>query len=156
MAVEIERKFLVTGTEYRAGRAERIVQGYICSTAEKVVRVRKKGDEAFLTLKDATVGFARHEFEYRIPAPDAEVMLTEMCEQPLIDKTRWTLDHEGHLWEVDEFHGDNQGLVVAEIELENADETFTLPPWVGQEVTGDAKYYNARLYTHPYKNWENI
>lgn len=153
MPIEIERKFLVSGDGYREGRAVRIVQGYICSSPDKVVRVRIKGNEAFLTIKDATVGFARHEFEYAIPVADAEVMLENICGQPIIDKTRWITEYDGHVWEVDEFHRENEGLIVAEIELNDAAEQFALPPWVDREVTGQERYYNACLFAHPYSMW---
>lgn len=154
MPIEIERKYLVVGDDYRrSGTPVRIVQGYICSSPERVVRVRIKGDRAFLTIKDATVGFSRHEFEYQIPVADAEVMLQSICTQPVIDKTRWIVPAGGYLWEVDEFHAENDGLVVAEIELECADEVFPLPAWVGKEVTGVERYYNACLFSHPYSAW---
>lgn len=154
MSIEIERKFLVLDDSYKEGATPvRIVQGYICSSEEKVVRVRIKGERAYLTLKDSTVGFSRHEFEYQIPAADARTMIDTMCDGEVIDKTRWVVDFGGYTWEVDEFHGDNQGLVVAEIELEHADAKFDLPDWIGREVTGEERYYNACLYRCPYTRW---
>lgn len=153
MAVEIERKFLVSGDGYRAGTPVHIMQGYICSSEGKVVRVRVRGDRAFITVKDATVGFSRHEFEYGIPVADALIMLQSVCIRPVIDKTRWMLDYEGYTWEVDEFHADNDGLVVAEIELEHAGADFPRPDWLAAEVTGIRRYYNACLLSHPYSRW---
>ena len=117
--IEIERKYLVVNDNYKSGKAQRISQGYICSENDRVVRVRIKGDKAYLTIKNATIGFARNEYEYEIPVADAEAMLHNTCQQPIIDKTRYIIKHKGHTWEIDEFHGDNEGLVIAEIELEN-------------------------------------
>ena len=134
--IEIERKYLVVNEHYKNGIPIRISQGYICSEENRVVRVRIKGERAYITIKNATIGFARNEYEYEI-----------------IDKTRYVVKHGGFEWEVDEFHGDNEGLVVAEIELEDKDEVFELPDFVGEEVTGDARYYNACLFKNPYKNW---
>jgi CYTH domain-containing protein len=118
-----------------------------------VVRVRIKGDKAYLTIKNATIGFARNEYEYEIPVADAEAMLKNTCQQPIIDKTRYVLEYKGFIWEVDEFHGDNEGLVVAEIELDSREATFDHPDFIGEEVTGDARYYNACLFKNPYKMW---
>ena len=151
--IEIERKYLVVNEQYKAGVPTRILQGYICSEENRVVRIRVKGEKAYITIKNATIGFARNEYEYEIPVADAEAMLHNTCQQPIIDKTRYVLEHKGFTWEVDEFHGDNEGLVVAEIELESKDEEFELPDFVGEEVTGDARYYNACLFQKPYKTW---
>lgn len=153
MAIEIERKFLVKNSGYRSGHAVRIVQGYICSSPDKVVRVRVKGEKAFLTVKSASVGFARYEFEYEIPVDDAMKMLHEICEQPIIDKVRYILDYKGFVWEVDEFHAENEGLVIAEIELQHEDDDFPKPDFIGEEVTYDERYYNACLFKKPYKTW---
>ena len=155
MSIEIERKFLVISDEYkRIGKPVRIVQGYICSSPERVVRVRIKGDEAFITIKDATTGFARYEFEYQIPVAEAHQMLQCVCQQPIIDKTRWiVVAADDKVWEVDEFHADNEGLVVAEIELQHSTDSFALPRWIGQEVTGVERYYNACLFSNPYSQW---
>ena len=152
--IEIERKFLVVNNEYKSGKPQRISQGYICSENDRVVRVRIKGDKAYLTIKNATIGFARNEYEYEIPVADAEAMLHNTCQQPIIEKTRYVLEYKGYTWEVDEFHGDNEGLVVAEIELENKDDVFDCPDFIGEEVTGDARYYNACLFKNPYKMWK--
>ena len=144
--IEIERKFLVVNDKYKMGTPQRISQGYICSENDRVVRVRIKGDKAYLTIKNATIGFARNEYEYEIPVADAEAMLKNTCQQPIIDKTRYVLEYKGFIWEVDEFHGDNEGLVVAEIELDSREATFDHPDFIGEEVTGDARYYNACLF----------
>jgi CYTH domain-containing protein len=151
--IEIERKFLVVNDKYKMGTPQRISQGYICSENDRVVRVRIKGDKAYLTIKNATIGFARNEYEYEIPVADAEAMLKNTCQQPIIDKTRYVLEYKGFIWEVDEFHGDNEGLVVAEIELDSREATFDHPDFIGEEVTGDARYYNACLFKNPYKMW---
>jgi CYTH domain-containing protein len=151
--IEIERKYLVTNNNYKSGTPIRISQGYICSEENRVVRVRIKGDKAYLTIKNATIGFARDEYEYEIPVADAEAMLHNTCQQPIIDKTRYILEYKDFIWEVDEFHGDNEGLVVAEIELENKNQQFELPDFIGEEVTDNARYYNACLFKNPYKNW---
>ena len=155
MAIEIESKFLVTSSSFKElAEAHTIKQGYICSEEDRVVRVRVYDQKAYITIKNATVGFARNEFEYPIPVSDAELMLNCVCQQPIIDKTRYVLNYQGHVWEVDECHGGDEGLIVAEIELERADETFELPPFVGSEVTNDSRYYNACLFKHPYTSWE--
>ena len=151
--IEIERKFLVVNDKYKMGTPQRISQGYICSENDRVVRVRIKGDKAYLTIKNATIGFARNEYEYEIPVADAEAILKNTCQQPIIDKTRYVLEYKGFIWEVDEFHGDNEGLVVAEIELDSREATFDHPDFIGEEVTGDARYYNACLFKNPYKMW---
>ena len=161
MPVEIERKFLVTGDGWRAA-AHRVIpmaQGYINdqaamdSGAQKAsVRVRIQDQEAFLNLKSRELGHTRQEFEYPLPLDDARALLA-LCVGGLIDKRRHLVQHQGHLWEVDEFLGDNAGLVVAEIELESADEAFAKPDWIGAEVTDDARYYNLALASHPFSEW---
>ena len=155
MALEIERKFLLLSDEYKAAStSKRIVQGYICSDKNRVVRVRIYGEKAYITIKNATIGFARNEFEYAIPVADAQVMLTEICEKPIIEKVRYRYDYKGFCWEIDEFHGENEGLVMAEIELPTVDCVFEKPPFIGEEVTNDTRYYNASLIRNPYKNWK--
>ena len=129
------------------------MQGYLSSHPERVVRVRIAGDTAKLTIKGKTVGISRLELEYDIPVADAQRMLDELCERPLIDKHRFTEDHDGHTWEIDVFHGDNDGLVIAEIELPAEDTPFTKPAWAGAEVSDDPRYYNANLLTRPFKSW---
>ncbi len=152
MGLEIERKFLVCGDGWKAGTPQRLCQGYLCREPERTVRVRLAGEQAFLTIKGANQGATRAEFEYPIPVEDARQLLA-LCEGPVIDKTRYTLTHAGMVWEVDEFHGDNVGLVVAEVELEREDQAFEPPPWLGQEVTHDKRYFNSSLIAHPYADW---
>lgn len=154
MAHEIERKFLVTSDAWRA-LAEGMVyrQGYLSSVKERTVRVRTVGDKGYLTVKGITRGAKRVEFEYEIPVADAEAMLYGRCERPLIEKTRHEIPFHGLIWEVDEFAGENEGLVVAEVELSDEDQEIRLPDWVGEEVTEDPRYFNSNLIAHPYKTW---
>ena len=153
--IEIERKFLLKNDDYkRFSQGIIIKQGYICSENDRVVRVRIYGEKAFITIKNATIGFSRDEFEYEIPFDDAEKMLKCVCQQPIIEKLRYKVEFEGFLWEVDEFLGENEGLVVAEIELEKEDQEFLKPDWIAQEVTNDVRYYNANLFKNPYKEWK--
>ncbi len=160
MGQEIERKFLVTDDAWRSGNRTTIRQGYLSREKARTVRVRTKADgttstvHAYFTIKGATAGAVRAEYEYEIPVADADELLEQLCLRPLIEKHRYTLNHEGMTWEVDEFFGENQGLVVAEIELEEADQTFTSPPWLGKEVTDDPRYFNAALSQHPYTQWQ--
>lgn len=155
MATETERKFLVEG-DYRADVTEssRIVQGYLSSVAERTVRVRIRGERGYLTIKGAgnDSGLSRYEWEREIPLAEAEELLA-LCEPGVIDKTRHLVPVGGHVYEVDEFHGDNAGLVVAEIELAGEAETFEKPAWLGREVTGEVAYYNAMLMRRPYSTW---
>jgi len=155
MAQEIERKFLVAGSSWKDGATGTLTrQGYLSSVKERTVRVRVAGRKAFLTIKGVSRGVTRSEFEYPIPVADAEAMLEALCERPLIEKTRWLVPFEGFTWEVDEFHGANAGLVVAEVELPRADTKPHLPPWVREEVSSDPRYFNANLVKNPYKNWK--
>jgi CYTH domain-containing protein len=155
--IEIERKFTVVA-DFAANieQALTIRQGYLRADHQCAVRVRITADAAFLTIKgplnERRLG--RHEFEYRIPTGEAEELI-KLCPTGIIDKTRYFVREGKHLWEVDEFHGRNEGLLIAEIELEDADETFDLPPWIGDEVTSDPRYYNAMLAQKPYSQWEN-
>ena len=152
--LEIERKFLLKNSDYKKlSKGILIKQGYICSENDRVVRVRIYGEKAFITIKNATIGFSRDEFEYEIPLVDAEKMLHCVCRQPIIEKLRYKVNYEGFIWEIDEFFGENEGLVVAEIELEKEDQNFLKPDWIADEVTGDARYYNANLFKNPYKDW---
>lgn len=154
MGKEIERKYLVKAGAWRPqGEGKKIRQGYLSSEKERIVRVRTKGNEAFLTIKGRTHGISRSEFEYSIPMEDAELMLAHLCEQPLIEKTRYIEEHEGHRWEIDVFFGANDGLVVAEVELQTENEVFQLPVWAGKEVSADARYFNSNLIQNPYSNW---
>lgn len=153
MATEIERKFLVRHTDMLADAdGEYLSQGYLSHTPEAVVRVRIRGDQGFLTVKGITTGASRLEFEYPVPREDASQML-ELCPEGRIEKTRYEIPLGKHVWEVDQFHGDNDGLIVAEIELAAEDEAFDKPDWLGEEVTGDARYYNSSLSQKPYKEW---
>lgn len=152
---EIERKFLVVGPfRAHAGKQTRIVQGYLCSVPERTVRVRIKGALGFLTIKGIgnASGASRYEWEREIPLAEAEQLLA-LCEPGVIDKTRYLVTVGRHTFEVDEFHGDNEGLVVAELELASEDEAFPRPEWLGVEVTGDPRYYNAMLMKHPFTRW---
>lgn len=154
MSIEIERKFLVRGDEWRAlGDKVSIRQGYLSSHPDRIVRVRVQDGVATLTIKGRTTGVTRGEWEYPIPLQDAQKFLDELCEKPLIEKTRHRILHEGMLWEIDEFFGENLGLVVAEIELLTEDQTFVRPCWIGDEVTHDARYANASLLRHPFTRW---
>ena len=156
MATEIERKFLVSG-DYKAvaQKSQRITQGYLCSVPERTVRVRTKGDEGTITVKGigGESGVSRYEWEKEIPVREVQELL-ELCEPGVIDKTRYLVQSGGHTFEVDEFYGDNEGLVVAEVELSDEDEEFARPDWLGEEVTGEVRYYNAMLMKNPYKTWE--
>ncbi len=157
MGKEIERKFLVKGDEYKslAKKATRITQGYLSSVPERTVRVRIKGDKGFITIKGIgnESGASRFEWEKEIDVEDVKALL-QICEPGIIDKTRYIVEYGGHTFEVDEFYGDNEGLVVAEVELQSEDEEFDKPSWLGEEVTGDVKYYNSMLMKNPYKNWQ--
>jgi len=154
MPVEIERKFLLGGEGWRAlGSGVRYRQGYLCTVAERTVRVRLVRDKGYLTIKGIAVGAARAEYEYEIPADEAGEMLDNLCEHPLIEKTRYRVEHHGLIWEIDEFHGDNAGLIIAEVELDEEHQDVTLPDWIGAEVTGDPRYYNASLINYPYTRW---
>ncbi len=154
MAIEIERKFRISGDAWRqAATGEHYRQGYLSTVPERTVRVRVKGDTGYLTIKGATHGAVRSEYEYTIPLEDAHAMLDSLCLRPLIEKTRYTLEYQGLVWEIDAFEGDNAGLVIAEVELESEEQDIALPGWAGEEVTGDARYYNANLVANPYCNW---
>lgn len=156
MGLEIERKFLVTGSfESAAVSQNRIVQGYICTDKDRTVRVRIYGEKGFLTIKSAPneLGWSRYEFEQEIGLHDAEELL-ELCLPGIIDKIRYRIPYKGYTWEVDVFHGENEGLTIAEIELESETAVFELPEWIGDEVTGDSKYYNAMLSECPYNQWK--
>lgn len=156
MAEEIERKFLVRNEGWRQQAQEgmRMRQGYMSGSGHTSIRVRVQGVQSFLNIKSATLGVSRREYEYPIPLRDAEEILDHLCEGPLIEKTRYLVEHEAHTWEVDVFEGDNAGLVVAEIELDHEDESFARPDWLGEEVSHDPRYYNVCLVKHPYKEWQ--
>jgi adenylate cyclase len=156
MPVEIERKFLVTSDAWRrdVSRSEPMAQGYLAGppVSRCSVRVRIAGEKAWLNIKSATLGVERDEYEYAIPHADAERMLATLCGER-VEKSRHHVIVAGHLFEVDEFLGENAGLVVAEIELSHADEPFERPAWLGREVTPIARYYNVNLASHPYSRW---
>lgn len=155
MGKEIERKYVVNKALWQAADAgTHFKQGYLNSQKERVVRVRIEGDRAKLTIKGVSVGLTRSEFEYPIPVEDAAILLDKLCEQPLIDKHRHKEVHGGKTWEIDVFHGDNDGLVVAEIELQAEDETFEIPRWAVREVSSDPRYFNSNLLKNPYRNWK--
>ena len=154
MALEIERKFLVVG-DYKssATSCERIAQGYLASGADCTVRVRVRGDRGYLTIKGPSAdGVSRSEWEYEVPAREALEMLA-LCRSGVIDKCRYLVPFAGHIFEVDEFYGDNEGLTVAEVELSSVDEQFARPTWLGEEVTGDVRYYNSSLARNPFCKW---
>lgn len=157
MPREIERKFLIAG-DYKseAYASERIIQAYLCSVPERVVRIRIKGEKGFITIKGTTNdgGLSRFEWEKEIPLEDAQSLL-RLAEHGVIDKTRYFIRNTDghHIWEVDEFHGENDGLTMAEIELSDEDDFFDKPAWLGKEVSGDKRYYNAYLSNNPYKSW---
>lgn len=157
MPTEIERKFRVTGNAFtsEAYSAQRIVQGYICSAPGRTVRIRIRGEQGYLTIKGPSdeKGLSRYEFEQEIPLPDAEQLLT-LCEPGVIDKTRYLVRAGRHAFEVDVFRGKNEGLVIAEVELGSEDEPFERPAWLGEEVSGDRRYYNSMLAKHPYTTWK--
>ena len=154
MGKEIERKFKVNGSEYKSmADGIYIHQGFLSTEKERVVRVRIKGHQGFLTIKGITKGATRLEYEYEIPASEAKSLLKELCLKPTIEKYRYHITFQGFLWEVDEFMGENEGLIIAEIELEDEDQHFETPPWVGEEVTNDPRYFNSNLIANPYSSW---
>ena len=155
MAIEIERKFLTASDAWRARveRSTEMRQGYFCNTDRASLRVRVAGDKAAIGIKSMTRALRRNEYEYPVPLEEAMHMLDRMCQPAIIHKTRHYLHYQGHLWEIDEFHGDNAGLVVAEIELSHEDEAFVRPQWLGAEVSDDPRYLNFALARHPFKDW---
>jgi adenylate cyclase len=154
VSLEIERKFLVRDARWKAlGQGALLRQGYLSSQPDRIVRVRIEAESAMLTIKGRTIGATRSEWEYPIPLEDANAFLNELCEKPIIEKIRYRIRHDGMMWEVDEFLGDNAGLVVAEIELEAEDQAFSKPDWIGEEVTHDSRYFNANLLKRPYNTW---
>ncbi|GAA0752469.1 CYTH domain-containing protein [Ideonella azotifigens] len=152
MAIEIERKFLVVGEGWRQPDAMHLSQGYLNRDPARTVRVRIAGEEAFLTIKGRSEGLSRAEFEYPLPLADAQALLA-LCDGPLVEKHRHRVMVDGLLWEVDEFHGANAGLVVAELELQSEDQPFTRPAWLGEEVSDDARYFNSQLASRPFNTW---
>lgn len=154
MAVEIERKFLVTGDAWRNGASGiRVRQGYLSVEKARTVRIRLTGNQAFLTIKGSTSGVSRAEYEYAIPVHEAEELLETMCLRPQIEKTRYSVSRSAHVWEIDVFEGKNVGLIVAEIELTHPDEPFDRPEWLGEEVSQDPRYFNSNLLAQPFSTW---
>jgi len=154
MGIEIERKFLVRKELWVPPDAGiKVRQGFLSLDPERTVRVRLAGNEGFLTIKGVSVGAARAEYEYPLPVRDAGELLERLCHRPLIEKTRYLVKAGRHLWEVDEFFGENAGLLLAEVELADLDEEVELPGWVGREVTDDPRYFNAALIRHPFREW---
>jgi adenylate cyclase len=155
MAIEIERKFLLRDGSWQTSADDGVLirQGYLAGSEKSSVRVRIAGDKANVNIKSATLGITRQEYEYPIPLAEANEMLDALCEVPLIEKTRYHVFHAKHCWEIDVFSGDNQGMVVAEVELGSVGEDFERPDWLGKEVSDDTRYYNVCLVKHPYKDW---
>ena len=154
MAKEIERKYLVRDNAWRGqDSGKRYRQGYLSIVKERTVRVRTTGDKGFITIKGISVGATRSEYEYEIPLADAIEMLDRLCARPLIEKTRYRIPNEGLVWEIDEFEGENRGLIIAEVELKDETQSIKLPGWIGQEVTGDPRYFNANLVANPFSQW---
>jgi len=155
MATEIERKFLVLNDDWRAiVRSDmKIIQAYLATNESSSTRIRIQNDKANINIKSATLGITRSEFEYAIPVVDAQSMIDDLCIKPVIEKTRYIVKYMHHTWEIDVFSGDNEGLIVAEIELSSPDEAFEKPSWLGKEVSNDARYYNVCLVKTPYKTW---
>lgn len=155
MGVEIERKFLILNDEWKKkGRPIKVTQGYLQTNKECTIRVRVIDDKGVITIKGQNIGATRPEYEYVIPVIDALELLENLCLKPLIDKTRYLFEYRGLTWEIDEFHRENDGLVIAEVELKSESQKIELPSWVGEEVTGDERYYNSYLSRHPYKEWK--
>ncbi len=155
MAQEIEHKFLVRDASWRQHvyRSVAVRQGYLVSDAVRSVRVRVAADKAYLNIKSGVIGVSRSEYEYQIPLADGHELLNTLCRKPLVEKTRHLLRYGDHVWEIDEFAGDNAGLIVAEVELTSLGEAFARPPWLGEEVSHELRYYNSQLALHPYKDW---
>ena len=154
MAIEIERKFLVKRIPHDDIKySHKIRQGYIAKNKDRVIRIRQKENEYYITIKGNKIGISRFEFEYPIPKDDAEILLENFCQNKLIEKTRHYIVDKGHTWELDVFHGNNKGLIVAEIELGSENQPFHIPSWVDYEVTDQEKYYNMNLLNRPFNQW---
>lgn len=157
MKTEIERKFIVSGTAYKdLGTYEHCMQGYIPSTNDPLVRIRMIGSKSFLTMKSNINGLTRLEYEYQIPNQDAAELIKLFCKDSMVEKNRYIVVYKSTIWEVDEFLGDNAGLVVAEVELDTEDQFFNKPDWIKEEISTNKKYYNYNLAHHPYKKWNSI
>ncbi|MBF0187349.1 MAG: CYTH domain-containing protein [Magnetococcales bacterium] len=156
MGKEIERRFLAKGDAWRSlAEGVSFRQGFLSTVKERVVRVRVAGGKGTLTVKGITTGYSKAEFEYEIPREEAERMLDELCERPLIEKQRFRIDHAGLTWEVDAFEGENAGLVIAEVELESEDQAVELPEWIDREISDDPRYFNSNLVQAPYSTWKD-
>ena len=154
MAIEIERKFLVKNIPSNEIQyAHQIRQGYIAKNKDRVIRIRQKENDYLITIKGNKIGISRFEFEYPIPRDDGEILLENFCQDEVIEKTRHYVENKGHTWELDVFHGNNEGLIVAEIELMSEDQAFHIPSWIDCEVTNQEKYYNMNLLKKPFKEW---
>lgn len=155
MAKEIERKFLVIGNKWRElANGTHYRQGYLNSIKERTVRIRTINDKAYLTIKGPTIGVTRMEFEYEIPYNDCVEMLDNLAEKPIIEKTRYKIKADNLVWEIDEFFGVNEGLIVAEVELQSEEQKFEKPEWIGEEISGDPRYFNSNLVNNPYTTWK--
>ena len=157
MAIEIEHKFLLANEAWREqiSRSVTYKQGYLSSQPTCSIRIRISDVRAWINIKSATVGTHRHEYDYEIPLSDAEEIISDLCRKPLIEKTRHLVNNDGNVWEIDEFFGDNLGLIVAEIELPEIGMDFSRPHWLGEEVTHDVRYYNNNLSIHPFSEWKD-
>ncbi len=154
MGIEIERKYLLAGDAWRKlAKGIHYRQGYLNSDKNRTVRVRTVNDKGFLTIKGINVGATCLEFEYAIPKTECNIMLDELVEKPIIEKCRYRVNYKGHIWEIDEFFEENQGLILAEVELESEDQNIEIPEWIGKEVTGDSRYFNSNLIKYPYTKW---
>lgn len=156
MGQEIERKFLLKSNSWKEGAfGDYYCQGYLSSQKERTVRVRIIGEQGYLTIKGPSKGASRMEFEYQIDFNEAKTMLEELCEQPLIEKYRYKIQQDQFIWEIDEFLGKNQGLIIAEIELEHENQKYPKPDWLGKEVTNDPRYFNSNLVSNPFSTWKD-
>lgn len=153
MAKEIERKFLIRDDSWKQAEGTLLRQGYLNRDKGRTIRVRLAGSKGFLTVKGETFGATREEFEYEIPPEDAVILLDEICEKPLIEKRRYRVEYGSVTFEIDEFLGENEGLILAEVELEDESQQVPQPPWLGEEVTHDPRYFNSNLVAHPYRKW---
>lgn len=155
MSLEIERKFLVKSNKWKeSAKGVLIMQGYLSASEERIVRIRIAGSKAFFTIKGLVIGISRLEYEYEIPHTDALEILNRLCIKPIIEKHRYKVVHQSLVWEIDEFHRENEGLIIAEIELDSEDQKIDIPDWIGEEVTGDKRYYNSNLLKNPYSAWK--
>ena len=157
MKKEIERKFIILGSSYKdLGDYKHCIQGYIPSTNKPLIRIRTIGNQSFLTMKSDVNGITCLEYEYKIPNQDAKDIMELFCKQSIVEKNRYRIRYKSTLWDVDEFLGENEGLVVAEVELNSENQPYNKPDWIGQEVSTDKKYYNCNLANYPYTQWNNV